>query len=101
MKYVLDPNVALKWVLPEQDDEKAIRIRMASQVRCGAWMSSAHFSPSPAACDLGQEPANHASPQHHGATEARPAVMAVHPFRPEWDGFAEHCGEHLENPENT
>jgi predicted nucleic acid-binding protein len=27
MKYVLDSNVALKWVLPEQDDEKAIRIR--------------------------------------------------------------------------
>ena len=27
MKYVLDSNVALKWVLPEQDDEKAIKIR--------------------------------------------------------------------------
>jgi hypothetical protein len=27
MKYVFDSNVALKWVLPEQDDEKAIRIR--------------------------------------------------------------------------
>jgi hypothetical protein len=27
MKYVLDANVALKWVLPEKDDDKAIRIR--------------------------------------------------------------------------
>jgi predicted nucleic acid-binding protein len=27
MKYVLDSNVALKWVLPELDDDKAIRIR--------------------------------------------------------------------------
>jgi predicted nucleic acid-binding protein len=27
MKYVLDSNVALKWVLPEKDDDKAIRIR--------------------------------------------------------------------------
>src|SRR5271157_707806 len=27
MKYVLDSNVALKWVLPETDDDKAIRIR--------------------------------------------------------------------------
>ena len=27
MKYVLDSNVALKWVLPEADDDKAIRIR--------------------------------------------------------------------------
>jgi predicted nucleic acid-binding protein len=27
MKYVLDSNVALKWVLPETDDAKAIRIR--------------------------------------------------------------------------
>jgi predicted nucleic acid-binding protein len=27
MKYVLDSNVALKWVLPEADDAKAIRIR--------------------------------------------------------------------------
>jgi predicted nucleic acid-binding protein len=27
MKYVLDSNVALKWVLPEVDDAKAIRIR--------------------------------------------------------------------------
>ncbi|MGP0068164.1 MAG: type II toxin-antitoxin system VapC family toxin [Isosphaeraceae bacterium] len=27
MRYVLDSNVALKWVLPEIDDAKAIRIR--------------------------------------------------------------------------
>ncbi len=27
MKYVLDSNVALKWVLPEADDAKAISIR--------------------------------------------------------------------------
>jgi predicted nucleic acid-binding protein len=27
MKYVLDSNIALKWVLPELDDDKAIRIR--------------------------------------------------------------------------
>jgi len=27
MKYVLDSNVALKWVLPETDDDKAIKIR--------------------------------------------------------------------------
>jgi predicted nucleic acid-binding protein len=27
MKYVLDSNVALKWVLPENDSAKAIRIR--------------------------------------------------------------------------
>jgi predicted nucleic acid-binding protein len=27
MRYVLDSNVALKWVLPEADDDKAIRIR--------------------------------------------------------------------------
>src|SRR5262245_46204572 len=27
MRYVLDSNVALKWVLPEADDVKAIRIR--------------------------------------------------------------------------
>ena len=27
MRYVLDSNVALKWVLPEVDDAKAIRIR--------------------------------------------------------------------------
>jgi predicted nucleic acid-binding protein len=27
MKYVLDSNVALKWVLPETDDAKAIGIR--------------------------------------------------------------------------
>jgi predicted nucleic acid-binding protein len=27
MRYVLDSNVALKWVLPETDDAKAIRIR--------------------------------------------------------------------------
>ena len=27
MKYVLDPNVALTWVLPDTDDAKAIRIR--------------------------------------------------------------------------
>ncbi len=27
MKYVLDSNVALKWVLPESDDVKAIEIR--------------------------------------------------------------------------
>lgn len=27
MRYVLDANVALKWVLPESDDVKAIRIR--------------------------------------------------------------------------
>ena len=27
MKYVLDSNVALKWVLPEADDAKAIRVR--------------------------------------------------------------------------
>lgn len=27
MRYVLDSNVALKWVFPETDDAKAIRIR--------------------------------------------------------------------------
>lgn len=27
MKYVLDSNVALKWVLPEPDADKAIRLR--------------------------------------------------------------------------
>ena len=27
MKYVLDPSVALKWVLPEPDSAKAIRLR--------------------------------------------------------------------------
>jgi predicted nucleic acid-binding protein len=27
MRYVLDSNVALKWVLPEKDDAKAIRVR--------------------------------------------------------------------------
>jgi hypothetical protein len=27
MRYVLDSNEALKWVLPEADDAKAIRIR--------------------------------------------------------------------------
>lgn len=27
MKYVLDSNVALKWVLPETDDAKAVGIR--------------------------------------------------------------------------
>ncbi len=27
MKYVLDSNVALKWVLPETESDKAIRIR--------------------------------------------------------------------------
>ena len=27
MKYVLDSNVALKWVLPETDDDKATKIR--------------------------------------------------------------------------
>jgi hypothetical protein len=27
MKYVLDSNVVLKWVLPEADSDKAIRIR--------------------------------------------------------------------------
>src|SRR5262245_45502873 len=27
MRYVLDSNVALKWVLPEPDDAKAIRFR--------------------------------------------------------------------------
>jgi predicted nucleic acid-binding protein len=27
MKYVLDSNVALKWVLPEPDADKAIRVR--------------------------------------------------------------------------
>jgi len=27
MKFVLDSNVALKWVLPEADDAKAIRVR--------------------------------------------------------------------------
>ena len=27
MKYVLDSNVALKWVLPETDDDKAVKIR--------------------------------------------------------------------------
>ena len=27
MKYVLDPSVALKWVMPEADSRKAIRLR--------------------------------------------------------------------------
>jgi len=27
MKYVLDSNVALEWVLPESDSAKAIRVR--------------------------------------------------------------------------
>jgi hypothetical protein len=27
MKYVLDSNVALKWVLPEPDADKAIQVR--------------------------------------------------------------------------
>ncbi len=27
MKYVLDSNVAFKWVLPENDDDQAIRVR--------------------------------------------------------------------------
>jgi hypothetical protein len=27
MKYVLDSSVALKWVLPEVDSQKAIRLR--------------------------------------------------------------------------
>lgn len=27
MRYVLDSNIALKWVLPEADDARAIRIR--------------------------------------------------------------------------
>jgi hypothetical protein len=31
MKYVLDLNVALKWVLPEIDDVKAIAIREGFQ----------------------------------------------------------------------
>ncbi len=27
MKYVLDSNVALKWVLPESDSAKAVQVR--------------------------------------------------------------------------
>jgi predicted nucleic acid-binding protein len=27
MRYALDPNIALKWVLPEADDLKAIKVR--------------------------------------------------------------------------
>ena len=27
MKYVLDSSVAVKWVLPEKDSDKAIRLR--------------------------------------------------------------------------
>jgi hypothetical protein len=27
MKYVLDSNVGLKWLLPEADSDKALRIR--------------------------------------------------------------------------
>ena len=31
MNYVLDSNVALKWVLPEADSDKALRLRAAAQ----------------------------------------------------------------------
>jgi predicted nucleic acid-binding protein len=31
MKYVLDSNVALKWVLPEIDSDKALRLRAEAQ----------------------------------------------------------------------
>jgi hypothetical protein len=30
MKYILDSNVALKWVLPDKDDDKATTIRDGS-----------------------------------------------------------------------
>ena len=33
MKYVLDSNVAIKWVLPEADTTKAVRFR--NEVRRG------------------------------------------------------------------
>jgi predicted nucleic acid-binding protein len=32
MIYVLDSNVALKWVLPEVDSDKALRLRTAQQI---------------------------------------------------------------------
>jgi predicted nucleic acid-binding protein len=31
MRYILDANVALKWVLPEADSDKAIRLRTDMQ----------------------------------------------------------------------
>jgi hypothetical protein len=31
MKYVVDSNVALKWVLPEAESDKAIRLRDDAQ----------------------------------------------------------------------
>ena len=31
MRYVLDANVALKWVLPEADSDKALRLRADTQ----------------------------------------------------------------------
>ena len=31
MRYVLDANVALKWVLPETDSDKALRLRADTQ----------------------------------------------------------------------
>ena len=33
MRYVLDSNVALKWVLPEADSDKALRLRIDFQSR--------------------------------------------------------------------
>jgi predicted nucleic acid-binding protein len=39
MRYVLDSNVALKWVLPEADDDKAIRIRDEFGQGIHEWLS--------------------------------------------------------------
>ncbi len=44
MKYVLDSSVALKWVLPEVDSDKAIRLRDGYYNRLHELLSPEVFS---------------------------------------------------------
>ncbi len=43
MKYVLDASVALKWVLPEPNSDKALALRDLAQLRIDELISPSFF----------------------------------------------------------
>src|SRR5581483_247040 len=45
MRYVLDSCVALKWVLPEADSDKALRLRATAQAGVHALLAPDTFAP--------------------------------------------------------
>jgi len=45
MRYVLDSCVALKWVLPEPDSDKALRLRATAQAGVHALLAPDTFAP--------------------------------------------------------